>query len=314
MNTLEGLLASVLSKPHEETYWLVLSDWLQENDDPRRGELLQLHRRMIRTCCEAHKHPQREDWQARIAELLALGVYPCVPQHALNLPAGILLTGSFIPPGSFRMGGNANRNEMPIHTVKLTKGFFMGIHPVTQEQWEAVMGNNPSRFKSPNRPVDCVSFHDCQDFCNKLTTDLATVQLPTEAEWEYACRAGTTTEYHFGNLIDPEWVNYDGRETWNGSSTGKYREQTTDVGTFAANAWGLFDVHGNVREWCEPVRNPYTHGEIIDPSDHRDPQYPALRGGCWLSYPDSCRSAYRIHRSSTVRDSNYGFRVCFRLR
>ena len=199
MNTLEALLAGIISDPLEETRWLVLADYLEENDDPRRGELLRLHRRLLATCCGAEQHPERSTWQARVVELIAAGVRPCVPQHTLTLPGGIALTASFIPPGQFLMGSALMdaQGEQPVHKVTLTKGFFLGIHLVTQAQWKAVMGTDPSHFKGPNRPVEQVSWEDCQEFCKNLMAHLksrVTVRLPTEAEWEYACRAGTTTE------------------------------------------------------------------------------------------------------------------------
>ena len=118
----DGLLTGIVSDPCEETRWLVLADWLEENDDSRRAELLRLHRRLLATCCEPDLHPERAAWQARVVELLVAGVRPCVPQHALELPGGIPLTGSFIPPGSFLMGGKVEDDEGPVHRVTLTRG------------------------------------------------------------------------------------------------------------------------------------------------------------------------------------------------
>ena len=318
---LDALLAGIVSDPLEETRWLVLADWLEEFDDPRRGELLRLHRKLLATCCETELHPERTTWHARIVELIGGDIRPCVPQETLLLPGDIPMTFSFIPPGRFRMGSahsETRANERPVHMVTVTKGFFLGIYPVTQVQWQAVMGADPSYFKGPYRPVDTVSWYEAQEFCTKLTTILQgrrAVHLPTEAEWEYACRAGATTEYHFGDAITTDLVNYDGNNTWNGSPKGQYREQTTDVGKFPANPWGLFDIHGNVWAWCEDWYGPYSAEDQVDPcrtTPHSN-EYRVLRGGSWDDNPVNCRAAFRAGLSLAGRDYYYGFRVCFRL-
>ncbi len=309
MTELEALLAGIISEPHEETRWLVLADWLEENDDPRRGELLRLHRKLLATCCEPDAHPARAAWQARIVELIATGVRPCVPQRVVQLPGGVPMTFSFIPPGSFLMGGTVIDNEKPIYKVTLTKGFFLGVHPVTQEQWKAVMGSAPSHFKGPNRPVEQVSWDDCHEFCQKLMGDLkglVTVRLPTEAEWECACRAGTTSEYHFGDVINTDLVNYDSR---NDSPKGKDRGETTDVGSFPANPWGLFDVHGNVWQWCEDWYGEYLPKNVLDPSGPRTGTYRVLRGGSFVAKASFSRSPYRYGNEPVSRASYNGFRL-----
>ncbi|MBY0459980.1 MAG: formylglycine-generating enzyme family protein, partial [Gemmataceae bacterium] len=236
----------------------------------------------------------------------------------LSLPGGAKMAFAWCPPGSFRMGGTQYDSEKPVHKVTLTKGFFMGIHPVTQAQWKAIMGTDPSHFKGPNRPVEQVSWEDCQEFCKKFTASLngrVTVRLPTEAEWEYACRAGTTTEFHFGDVINTDLANYDGNYSWNNSPKGTYRQETTDVGSFRANPWGLFDVHGNVWEWCQDWYAPYKDGDQTDPCqfNKQSDDYRVLRGGSWSSSPQGCRSAGRRRRAPASRYCDYGFRVCFRL-
>jgi uncharacterized protein (TIGR02996 family) len=315
MDTLNALLSGIVAEPLEETRWLVLADWLDENDDPRRAELLRLHRRLIATCCEPATHPERAAWQNRMVELLVAGVTPCVPRHTLMLPGGVPLVGGFIPPGSFLMGGTVNDNEKPVHRVLLTAGFFMGTHPVTQAQWRAVTGAEPSHFTGENRPVECVSWDDCRAFCAQATDGLggwATVRLPTEEEWEYACRAGTTTEYHFGDAVTAEVANYNGNYAWNRCPKGVYREHTTDAGSFPANAWGLYDVHGNVWEWCADGYGPY---EAIDQTDTRgesNVRSLVIRGGAWHNDPTRCRAAFRTRAPPAARNSRLGFRVCFR--
>ncbi len=318
MHTLGALLSGIVADPLEETRWLVLADWLEENDDSHRAELLRLHRRLLATCCEPDAHPERTGWQRRAVELLGAGVVPCVPQQTLELPGGVPLVGSFIPPGSFLMGGTEFDSEKPVHRVTLTEGYFLGVHPVTQTQWKAVMGTEPSHFKGPNRPVEQVSWDECQEFCTKLTAHLngrGTVRLPTEAEWECACRAGTTTEYHFGDVINTDLVNYDGNYSWNDSPKGKYREETTDAGSFPANPWGICDLHGNVWEWCADWYTPYTADEQTDPcaNDKQSNEYRVLRGGSWSDYPQYCRAATRGRSAPAIRNDIIGFRVAFRL-
>ncbi len=316
MDTLDALLSGIIADPAEETRWLVLADWLEENDNTRPSELLRLHRKLLSTCREPDAHPERKACQARIVTLIAAGVRPCVPRRVIPLPGGVSMTFAFVPPGTFLMGGTVNEWEKPVHRVTLTKGFFLGVHAVTQEQWKAVMGSDPSHFKGSKRPVEQVSWDDCQEFCQKLTTlpkGLGTARLPTEAEWEYACRGGTTTEYHCGDVINPDLVNYNGSYTWNGSPKGEYREETTDVGTFPCNPWGLYDVHGNVWEWCSDWYGDYAAGDQIDSQGQSNGQYRVLRGGSWYYYPVNCRAAFRYWYGPADRSDDIGFRVCFRL-
>jgi formylglycine-generating enzyme required for sulfatase activity len=179
------------------------------------------------------------------------------------------------------------------------------------------MGTNPSHFKGPIRPAEKVSWDDCQAFCTKLTAHLsgtATVRLPTEAEWEYACRAGTTTHYHFGDVPSVDKANYTGSVTWNGSKKGKKRKQTTDVGEFPPNPWGVFDLHGNVWEWCADCYAPYAGDDQTNPRGSDSITRPRMvRGGSWGLSPENCRVASRGWRISLYRDRTIGFRVCFRL-
>jgi formylglycine-generating enzyme required for sulfatase activity len=233
------------------------------------------------------------------------------------LPGDVPLVGLFVPPGEFLMGGTEYDAEKPIHRVTLTRGFFLGVSPVTQTQWKAVMGTDPSHFKGPNRPVEQVSWGECQDFCAKLTTQLSnqvTVELPTEAQWEWACRAGTTTHFHFGDVPGTDRFNYNGSYTWNGSKKGVHRKQTTDMGSFPPNPWGLFDLHGNVWEWCADAYAPYTSDEQIDPlgkSEDSGNSSRVLRGGSWYDNPLRCLARYRD--APARRSGDVGFRVCFRL-
>jgi uncharacterized protein (TIGR02996 family) len=205
-----ALLQAVVESPDEEAPSLVLADWLEEHDDPRRAELVRLHRRLLATCCEPEQHPQRGEWQARVVHLLAEGVKPCVPQRTVLLGqrAKLPLTFNWIPPGSFWMGSPQDEEERheneTLHRVTLTEGFWLGVHPVTQAQWRWVTGRNPRYFKGEELPVEWVSWSDCQSFCRKLgqKTGLK-FRLPSEAEWEYSCRAGTTTPSSSGRRSRP---------------------------------------------------------------------------------------------------------------
>jgi uncharacterized protein (TIGR02996 family) len=315
----DALLAAIVAEPREETRWLVLADWLEEFDDPRRAELLRLHRKLIATCCEPDAHPERAAWQSRMVELLVAGVRPCVPQETLTLPGGVPMTFSFIPPGAFLMGSEKGYDDgqRPVHRVELPRGFFMGIYPVTQAQWKAVMGTEPSEFKGLQRPVEEVSWDDCRDFCEKLSGRAArAIDLPTEAEWEYACRAGTRTEYHFGERVTTDLVNFDGRLDWEFAPAGVFRRQTTDVDSFPPNAWGLCDVHGNVWEWCADWYSPYPalpwQDNLNLSSDFAETMRNS-RGGAWVCEPTECRSAFRGLFSRDETASSVGFRVCLRL-
>jgi formylglycine-generating enzyme required for sulfatase activity len=181
------------------------------------------------------------------------------------------------------------------------------------------MGTDPSHFKGPNRPVEHVSWEDARTFCVRLTAHLGErgmVRLPTEAEWEFACRAGTTTEYHCGDVINTDQANYDGNYSWNDSPKGVYREETTDVDSFPPNPWGLFDLHGNVWEWCADEYAPYTGDDRTDPEAKdikSDNSSRVLRGGSWGYGPLRCRAADRAGLAPANCDGSFGFRVCFRL-
>jgi formylglycine-generating enzyme required for sulfatase activity len=217
-----------------------------------------------------------------------------------------------IPGGTFQMGSEEDDDEKPIHTVTV-EPFFMGKYPVTQAQYEAIVGTNPANFKGAKRPVEQVSWDDAIAFCTQLSQKTGkTYRLPSEAEWEYACRAGTTTPFHFGDTITPDLANYDGNYTYGDAPKGMYREQTTDVGSFPANAFGLYDMHGNVWEWCaDPWHDNYqgapTDGAVWETGG--DAAKRRLRGGSWYFNPVYCRSANRGSSAPVVRNLDVGFRV-----
>ncbi len=224
-----------------------------------------------------------------------------------------------IEAGSFVMGSpedeDGRENDELLHRVTLTKDFYMGKYEVTQEQWEAVMGNNPSYFKGAKRPVEQVSWNDAQEFIKKLNAqddvkrNGMKFRLPTEAEWEYACRAGTTTAYSWGNTLNGDKANCNGNYPCGTELKGTYLKRTTDVGSYAPNAWGLYDMHGNVYEWCEDWYGSYDNGAVTDPKGAPSGSYRVLRGGSWSNLAWSCRSADRGNSGPTCRYFNFGFRL-----
>ncbi|MDM9379358.1 formylglycine-generating enzyme family protein [Chlorogloeopsis sp. ULAP01] len=232
-----------------------------------------------------------------------------------DLGNGVTLEMIQIPGGTFLMGSPAGEkerelNEGPQHQVTVPS-FFVGKYEVTQAQYQAIMDSNPSYFKGRKQPVEQVSWNDAVEFCKRLSQKTGrTYRLPGEAEWEYACRAGTTTPFYFGETITTDLVNYDGNYTYASAPKGQYRKQTTDVGSFPPNAFGLYDMHGNVWEWCQDTWHdsykgaPVNGRAWIDTSSIR-----LMRGGSWPYAPHFCRSANRGWAKITDAEKNVGFRV-----
>jgi formylglycine-generating enzyme required for sulfatase activity len=240
-----------------------------------------------------------EKLQRRPGEPLVIQLNDKVTMHFVWCPPGTFLMGS--PPGE------AGRHDDEVqHRVTLTKGFYLAEVPMTQEQWQAVMGSNPSKFMGDHRPVESVTWDECQDFCRKLSArNGKRYRLPTEAEWEYACRAGTTMAYCGGDgpgaLKKVGWCSHDG-------TYGSARE-TKAVGGLLPNAWGLYDMHGNVWEWCADWYTAYPPNDVTDPQGGRYGDARVLRGGCWFNVPRDCRSAYRLSDAPGNRDDTSGCRV-----
>ncbi|MEG4106055.1 bifunctional serine/threonine-protein kinase/formylglycine-generating enzyme family protein [Microcoleus sp. S13_C5] len=233
-----------------------------------------------------------------------------------NLGSGAILDMVAIPGGRFVMGspnteaGRSN-NEGPQRTVNISP-FFMGKYPITQEQWEVVMGNNPSEIKGLKRPVEQVSWNNALEFCQKISQKTGKIyRLPSEAEWEYASRAGTTTPFYFGDTITPDLVNYDGNYPYGAAPKGLYRKQTTDVGSFPPNPFGLYDMHGNVWEWCSDKWHGNYNGAPTDGSSWETgtDNNRVLRGAAWNCNTVYCRSAYRGRNWAVHRSRHLGFRV-----
>ncbi|MFM6343985.1 MAG: formylglycine-generating enzyme family protein [Dolichospermum sp.] len=229
-----------------------------------------------------------------------------------------------IPEGIFIMGSPKNEegsinSEKPQHEVTI-KPFLMGKYSVTQKQWRTVaalekvnidLASYPSYFEGDNRPVEQVSWHDAIEFCARLSNyTKKPYRLPTEAQWEYACRAGTTTPFHFGDRITTDLANYDGNYTYGDGLKGVHRKGTTEVGSFKANEFGLHDMHGNVWEWCQDDWHDNYEGAPIDGSAWISlSNRKVLRGGSWNYYPVLCRSASRNWDNAKFNYNNFGFRV-----
>jgi formylglycine-generating enzyme required for sulfatase activity len=244
--------------------------------------------------------------------------------QTIDLGNGVTLEMVFIPGGTFLMGSPKNEGsdyEKPQHRVTI-EPFYMGKYPVTQRQWQAVMGNNPSYYKGENRPVENISWHEAVEFFQRLSK-ITGIQfhLPSEAQWEYACRAGTTTPFYFGETMTTDFANYDGNYTYASEPKGIYRGQTTDVGSFPPNAFGLYDMHGNVWEWCADVWHSNYKGAPTDGSAWEIEKKGILaklfkggedrlfRGGSFGNGPKVCRTAPRGGFSSDYRVDRIGVRA-----
>jgi formylglycine-generating enzyme required for sulfatase activity len=227
--------------------------------------------------------------------------------------------------GTFQMGSNAlpnapylsNANEKPVHAVTISYPFWMGEHEVTQAEYQAVIGSNPSSFFGPNRPVETVSWNSAVAYCAALTVAETLAgnvpvgyeyRLPTEAEWEYACRAGTTTEFNVGAELLCSDARFSGtyHPTLTLTSCGN-PDDTVDVGNYAPNAWGLYDMHGNVWEWCLDSFASYSATPVTDPFITGGPDR-VVRGGGWSASSNICRSAIRVNINSGS-NGDVGFRV-----
>ncbi|NEQ73768.1 MAG: formylglycine-generating enzyme family protein [Okeania sp. SIO2C9] len=238
-------------------------------------------------------------------------------QKIEDLGNGIKLEMVYIPGGSFIMGSPKNElhrydAESPQHQVIL-KPFYMSKYPITQNQYLAIMRENPSDFKGENCPVERVTWHNAKKFCQKLSEKTGKIyRLPSESQWEYACRAGTTTPFYFGETITSELANYNGNYTYGKAPQSEYRQKTTEVGIFPPNAFGLYDMHGNVWEWCLDIWHDNYDSSPTDGSTWESPgnsNKRVLRGGCWCNLTRSCRSACRHSFYSYERNSRGGFRI-----
>jgi uncharacterized protein (TIGR02996 family) len=285
--------------PEDASLRLVFADWLEERGDPR-GELI----RLLHTLTQSVEVPDRAKLEERLRGLLAAGVQPVGPFWTNSLE----MKFAWIPAGTFMMGSQTKekqrlKNETR-HQVTLSKGLWLVVYPVTQAAWNAVMGNNPSHSQGSDLPVETVSWQDCQNFLRKFSkTDSHSYRLPTEAEWEYACRAGTTTPFSFGETISADQANcHDPYLDGKGA-------KTTPVGRFPPNAWGLYDMHGNVWEWCQDRYGKYPRGKVVDPEGPANGRKRVFRGGCFCVNARYVRSALRNGVVPSDTYDTVGFRV-----
>jgi formylglycine-generating enzyme required for sulfatase activity len=248
------------------------------------------HPRILRlayTLTRSPDVPGRQALEHRLIALLREGVTPVGPYCRVHLVETEWLDFAWVPPGSFVMGSppgeQGREGQERQHRVTLTHGFWLGVTPVTQLQWWIVTGVRPGWFRGDPRPAQDVSWDDCQALCQALERQVSLrFRLPTEAEWEYACRAGTSTAYANGN----DWARLD-EIGWHNA------EETRPVGQLQPNAFGLCDMHGNVWEWCADWYDLYPHKDVTDPRGPRFGEERILRGGSWSDGPLRCRSAVR---------------------
>jgi uncharacterized protein (TIGR02996 family) len=321
----QAFLDDVVAHPDDPSLWLILADWLDEREDPR-AELVRLTWQLQ----YESDHADFASRQARVQALLAGGMKPVRPRCTLD---GIDF--AWVPPGTFLMGSPRDEPERgedeKQHRVTLTAAFWMGVYPVTQAQWRAVMGDNPSAFTRNGRsagsvedlsdadldrfPVESLTWDQAQEFCTNLSSRLGRrIRLPTEAQWEYACRAGTTSPFHFGSVLAGHEATCDGSVPYCTTEVGPNSRHPTPVGlpSHPPNAWGLCDMHGNVWEMCrDAYRKTYHRLPGTDPlHDPPSATRRVLRGGSWGIRARWCRSTDRHTVSHSGTSSGYGFRVC----
>jgi uncharacterized protein (TIGR02996 family) len=321
----QAFLDDIVAHPDDPSLWLILADWLEERDDARAE--------LVRLTWSLQYEPIHADFaarQTRVQALLAGGMVPVRPRCLLGD-----IEFAWIPSGSFLMGSPSEEPERSDdevrHRVTLTAPFWMGVYPVTQAQWQAVTGRNPSSFSPQGprseriaaladaeierQPVESLPWSAASEFCAQLSERLGRhIALPTEAQWEYACRAGTTTPFHFGHCLDGSLANCNGGIPYGTTTTGPSPNRPTPVGTSAypPNAWGLYEMAGNVWEMCRDVyRSDYENLSALDPCYDPGTDEPrVLRGGSWGIRARWCRSTDRHNIISGAVSSGYGLRAC----
>jgi len=222
----------------------------------------------------------------------------------------------YIPAGEFDMGSPMDEpkrdDDEAQHHIKLTKAFYIGKFEVTQLQYRVIVNDNPSKFGGDKLPVDNVNWYEAARFLKKLSDKTGMkFRLPTEAEWEYACRAGTKTAFNTGTTLDSDVANYDATEPYADGIIGNYLKRTTEVGSYPPNAFGLYDMHGNVWEWCSDIYDEdyYKKTPLVDPKGPAEGKPKVMRGGAWYEEAYKCRSADRNHRWPKDNQSIIGFRI-----
>jgi uncharacterized protein (TIGR02996 family) len=348
----EALLTALREAPDDEPTWSALADWLEESEGPRRAELLRLTRRVLPVPVS-----ERGDMPRRYLDLLQAGVQPVVVERVNSIgmrlalvPAGRFLMGSPLEEKgrSAKVRGAGGAGDETQHEVELTRSFWLGVFAVTQRQWKAVMGNNPSWFcengggkdevkglDTDDFPVEHVSWEEVQEFIQKLNAWERTTRggwqysLPSEAQWEYSCRGGAISPskpFYFSAPYDSlsyGQANFDGSYPYGGGAVGPRLGRPCAVGSYQPNPLGLYDMHGNVGEWCLDWQGDYEQGPVTDPggpskdsawarrSSGWDSWGPnrAVRGGSYTDSAYRCRAAGRYGSSPSYHDSSTGFRV-----
>jgi uncharacterized protein (TIGR02996 family) len=336
MNTESDFLQAILAHPDDVSARLVFANWLEEQGDPR-GELL----RLLHTLTQSVSVADRGSLEERLRNLLAAGVKPVGPVWTNSIGMELML----ITPGTFNMGSpkqekDHERNEKQV-IVTLTRAYWMGKYEVTQAEWTQVMGNTlreqcakwnetgRSHGEGPRFPMYYVSHDEASEFCLKLTEQERAAdrlmpgweyRLPTEAQWEYACRAGTETATPFGDKLSSREANFNGKLPYNKAPKGNWLGRTTEVGSYPANGFGLYDMLGNVVEWS---RDWYAEnlaggtdpqgsdgkGRVLRNGDVMDVGIKATRGGSYLSEGAACRSSFRGVGPPDFGSNGCGFRV-----
>jgi formylglycine-generating enzyme required for sulfatase activity len=280
-----------------------------------RVKLSRIQEKTVVSMSEKAKEPERPVVEQKKPEVVPAKAAEAAPERVRTNSIGMRFV--YIKPGTFMMGSTENEPEREgdetLHQVTLTRGYYLQTTEVTQGQWKRVMGDNPSEFKNcgDDCPVDSVSWTKAQAFIKKLNKmeGGARYRLPTEAEWEYACRAGSKEAFSFGPCLGTDQANYNGDYPLDGCSKGRYRKKTTKVASFPANAWGLYDMHGNVCEWCSDRYGDYPSDAVTDPLGASTGSSRVLRGGSWSDYARGCRSVLRRGFDPGDQGNFYGFRV-----
>jgi formylglycine-generating enzyme required for sulfatase activity len=236
-------------------------------------------------------------------------------EMVLDLGGKVTLKLVRLPAGTFVMGspegepGRDAKAEVQ-HRVTISRPFYMGACEVTQEQYRAVTGKSTDSMADPKQPVGNVTWEQAEEFCRKLSAKTArNVALPTEAQWEYACRAGTQSAFNTGALPTSKQANFNGTQAYGKNADGGYLGRSASVGSYPPNAWGLYDMHGNAYEWCADWFSWPTESAVTDPAGPATGDYHVLRGGSWYEFPEKCRSAARSMDRPNRTNRDYGFRV-----
>jgi uncharacterized protein (TIGR02996 family) len=307
MAAIDTLLAAIVADPGDDLAWLALADCLEEQGRKREAELTRLREWLRRAAPRTRGRRERE---RRLQGLLADGVEPVVPRLDVEVADGVTMAFCLVPPGSFWMGSPEREpyrygNEGPRHLVRLTRGFWLGRTTVTVRQWQELGGTTPRRRSE--QPATGLSWDQIRDVCRTLRRRSGLpVRLPTEAEWEYACRASTRTPFCSGPAEDDAH-----RVGWHKIDNGRTRRS---VATKEPNAWGLYDMHGGVWEWCLDGRRAYAADEVTDPAwELHDRTVRVLRGGSFDNRYHDARAACRgwAHHAETA--VHWGARLAISL-